>query len=71
MIIPARWYNGGKGLNNFRESMLNDNRMSKLHDFPDTSDCFPGINIRGGVCYFLWEKDSNWPLNNPNFQNQT
>jgi site-specific DNA-methyltransferase (adenine-specific) len=59
MIIPARWYNGGKGLNNFRESMLNDNRMSKLHDFPDTSDCFPGINIRGGVCYFLWEKEYN------------
>jgi len=57
MIIPARWYNGGKGLDNFRSNMLNDSRMSKLHDFPDTHDCFAGLNIRGGVCYFLWEKN--------------
>jgi site-specific DNA-methyltransferase (adenine-specific) len=57
MIIPARWYNGGKGLDEFRNEMLNDNRMSELHDFPDTSDCFPGLNIRGGICYFLWDKE--------------
>ncbi len=57
MIIPARWYAGGKGLDEFRETILNDKRMAILHDFPETSDCFPGINIRGGVCYFLWEKD--------------
>jgi len=59
MIIPARWYNGGKGLNDFRSEMLNDNRFSQLHDFPNTNDCFPGLNIRGGVCYFLWEKEHN------------
>lgn len=59
MIIPARWYNGGKGLDDFRSDMLNDNRMSELHDFPDTSDCFPGLNIRGGICYFLWDKEHN------------
>jgi site-specific DNA-methyltransferase (adenine-specific) len=57
MIIPARWYNGGKGLDQFRNSMLTDKRISKIHDFPDTKDCFPGLNIRGGVCFFLWEKD--------------
>ncbi len=57
MIIPARWYSGGKGLTNFRREMLTDNRISELHDFPDTSDCFPGLNIRGGVCYFLWERN--------------
>lgn len=57
MIIPARWYNGGKGLDDFRSEMLKDTRMSELHDFPDTSDCFPGLNIRGGVCYFLWDKE--------------
>ena len=59
MIIPARWYNGGKGLNDFRAEMLNDTRLSQLHDFPNTNDCFPGLNIRGGVCYFLWEKEYN------------
>lgn len=56
MIIPARWYSGGKGLDDFRAEMLHDERMAIIHDFPETSDCFPGINIRGGVCYFLWDK---------------
>lgn len=59
MIIPARWYNGGKGLNDFRAEMLNDKRFSELHDFPNTNDCFPGLNIRGGVCYFLWKNGYN------------
>lgn len=57
MIIPARWYNGGKGLDNFREEMLNDEKLSIIHDFPETSDCFSNLNIRGGVCYFLWDKN--------------
>ena len=55
MIVPARWYSGGKGLDDFRAEMLNDDRIREIHDFPETSDCFPGINIRGGVCYFLWD----------------
>jgi len=58
MIIPARWYSGGKGLDDFRDEMLNDNRLRILHDFPETKDCFPGLNIRGGVCYFLWEREN-------------
>lgn len=57
MIIPARWYSGGKGLDQFRNEMLNDRRMYEIHDFPETSDLFPGLNIRGGVCYFLWSRD--------------
>jgi len=59
MIVPARWYSGGKGLDDFRTAMLNDKRLSEIHDFPETSDVFPGLNIRGGVCYFLWENDYN------------
>ena len=55
MIIPARWYAGGKGLDDFRKDILTDQRISEIHDFPITSDCFPGLNIRGGVCYFLWD----------------
>jgi site-specific DNA-methyltransferase (adenine-specific) len=57
MIIPARWYSGGKGLDDFRKDMLNDNRISAINDFPETSDCFPGLNIRGGVSYFLWDRE--------------
>lgn len=57
MIIPARWYAGGKGLDSFRNEMLDDKSIRVLHDFPITDDCFPGVNIRGGVCYFLWDRE--------------
>jgi site-specific DNA-methyltransferase (adenine-specific) len=57
MIIPARWFAGGKGLDEFRESMLSDNRLRSIDDFLSASDVFPGVGLKGGVCYFLWNRD--------------
>jgi site-specific DNA-methyltransferase (adenine-specific) len=58
MIIPARWYAGGKGLDDFRAKMLADNRIRKLVDFENSNDVFPGVDVAGGICYFLWERDN-------------
>lgn len=57
-ITPSRWMAGGLGLNEYRAAMLADTRIRKLVDFPDPSDVFPGVEIKGGVCYFLWDRDN-------------
>lgn len=58
MIIPSRWFAGGKGLDAFRKSMLTDKRVVRLVDYVNAKDCFPGISLGGGVCYFLWDRDN-------------
>ena len=59
MIVPSRWMKGGKGLSSFRDEMMNDTRLKVLYDFEDAKECFSGLHIDGGVCYFLWEKSYN------------
>lgn len=57
MIIPSRWFAGGRGLDEFRREMLNDRRIQQITDFTNVEDCFPGIDLSGGVCYFLWNRE--------------
>jgi site-specific DNA-methyltransferase (adenine-specific) len=56
MVIPARWFAGGKGLDDFRAEMLKDDCLRIIEDFPDSNDVFPGTQIKGGICYFLWDR---------------
>ncbi|OZB31649.1 MAG: restriction endonuclease [Ferrovum sp. 34-44-207] len=59
MVIPARWFSGGMGLDEFRSNMLGDSRLRVIEDFPDSNDVFPGTQIKGGVCFFLWNRDNS------------
>ncbi len=59
MVIPSRWFSGGKGLDEFRESMLNDNRLRSIDDYLSAADVFPGVGLKGGVCFFLWNRENS------------
>lgn len=55
-VTPSRWLAGGRGLDEFRAKMLNGGHLRNLTDFPDSGDAFPGVQIKGGICYFLWDQ---------------
>ncbi len=57
MVIPARWMASGLGLTEFRQTMLADNRLKSLTDYPVSKEVFPSVEVKGGICYFLWERD--------------
>jgi site-specific DNA-methyltransferase (adenine-specific) len=57
MVIPSRWMAGGRGLDEFRKQMLTDHHLIELVDWNDSGEAFPGVQIKGGICYFLWGKD--------------
>lgn len=59
MIVPSRWFTGGRGLDDFRSEMLNDRRIKYIKDFIDSKDVFPGVDVSGGINFFLWSKDYN------------
>lgn len=57
MVIPARWMAGGLGLSDFRQTMLTDKRLRSLTDYPVSKEVFPSVEVKGGICFFLWERD--------------
>ena len=61
MVIPSRWFAGGKGLDEFRQSMLADHRIRSIDDFLSAADVFPGVGLKGGVCFFLWDRENPGP----------
>ncbi len=69
LIIPAKWYSGGKGLNAFREQMLSDKRIAVLVDYSNSLDVFPNVDVAGGVCYFIWDKSHSGKCKYTNIRN--
>lgn len=60
-VTPSRWFAGGKGLDDYRKSMLSDHRLREIVDYPKLYEAFPGVKIRGGVSYFLWDREYDGP----------
>lgn len=58
MVIPSRWFSGGRGLDDFRKMMLNNKHLRTLVDYENFKDIFPGVDLAGGACYFLWDRDN-------------
>ena len=69
MIMPSKWFAGGKGLDDFRDSMRVDEQLVSVFDYVNAKDCFPTASIAGGVCYFLWEENHSGPCRFTNIKN--
>lgn len=69
LIIPAKWYSGGKGLDKFRGEMLGDRHISTLVDYSNSLDVFPNVDVAGGVCYFVWKEAYNGKCKYTNYRN--
>ena len=59
MVVPSRWLAGGRGLEGFRSGMLSSNQLVKLVDYPVSKEVFPNVEVKGGICYFLWSGSHN------------
>ena len=58
MVVPSRWFTGGRGLDDFRKEMLSDTRLRSIDDYLASSDVFPDVGLKGGICYFLWDREN-------------
>lgn len=63
LIMPSRWMTGGKGLDDFRNKIIDDKRFMVLHDYFNAKECFSNVEIKAGICYFLWNKNFNGKCN--------
>jgi len=61
MVVPSRWLAGGRGLDEFRKGMLSSHKLSRLVDFPVSKEVFPNVEVKGGICYFLWSEAHKGP----------
>lgn len=59
MVTPSRWFAGGNRLDDYRAEMLGDKRIRKIVDYPISSEVFPGVDVGGGISYFLWDAAHN------------
>lgn len=61
MVVPSRWLAGGRGLDEFRREMLSSHKVLRLVDFPVSKEVFPNVEVKGGICYFLWSEAHDGP----------
>jgi site-specific DNA-methyltransferase (adenine-specific) len=63
MVVPSRWMAGGRGMDEFRAEMLSSNKLATIVDFPVSRDVFPGVEVKGGICFFLWDREHDGRTN--------